>query len=163
TGPALCLGVFGAALVVTHLPGIYDAALRHPALHDGEHVLYLLAGSLVWFPILGGDPLPSRRLGGLAMLGYLLATMVPMALVGAGGRRRRAGGAVADRRGRAALTGCQYPRRHRAVALTRGGAGKASRRARARGSDQGVPLESGATGAGIQPVRAGLLVLPRDR
>ena len=70
-------------IVLTHLPSFYDATLRHSALHDLEHALYLLAGLLLWWQILDGDPVPSRRLGGLGKLVYMLLAMAPMALVGA--------------------------------------------------------------------------------
>lgn len=81
--PAVCVAVFAAATILTHLPGFYDATLRHPPLHGAEHLVYLAAGVWMWWPILGDEPLPSRRLGGLGMLVYLLVSMVPMALVGA--------------------------------------------------------------------------------
>jgi putative copper resistance protein D len=81
--PLACLTAFAAVTVLTHLPGFYSATLTHPVLHDAEHLLYVLAGMLMWWPILGDEPLPSARLGGLGMLVYLLATMAPMALVGA--------------------------------------------------------------------------------
>lgn len=83
TGPLQALGCFATVVVLTHLPAFYDAALRHPALHDAEHVAYLIAGLLMWSPLLDADPLPGRRLSGLGRLVYLLATMPPMALVGA--------------------------------------------------------------------------------
>ena len=83
TGPLPCLGVFYAVVLLTHLPGFYDATLRNPALHEAEHATYLLAGLLLWWPILDGDPVPAHRLGGLARLGYVLAAMPPMAIVGA--------------------------------------------------------------------------------
>jgi cytochrome c oxidase assembly factor CtaG len=70
-------------LVATHLPSFYDATLRDPVLHQAEHGLYLLSGLLLWWPLLDADPVPAHRLGGLARLGYMLAAMVPMALVGA--------------------------------------------------------------------------------
>ena len=41
---------------LTHLPAFYDATLRHPPLHDAEHAVYLVAGLLVWWPLLDGDP-----------------------------------------------------------------------------------------------------------
>jgi cytochrome c oxidase assembly factor CtaG len=81
--PAVCLTVFSAVLVLTHLPRFYDATLRHPALHESEHALYLLAGLMLWWPLLDGDPVPAHRLGGLGRLVYLLATMPAMAIVGA--------------------------------------------------------------------------------
>jgi cytochrome c oxidase assembly factor CtaG len=83
TRPAACLVAFGVVLLGTHLPAFYDATLRHPLLHDVEHVLYLLAGLLLYWPLLGGEPVPSKRLGGLGRLIYMLAAMPAMALVGA--------------------------------------------------------------------------------
>ncbi len=65
TGPLPCLGVFYAVVLLTHLPGFYGATLRNPALHEAEHATYLLAGLLLWWPILDGDPAPAHRLGGL--------------------------------------------------------------------------------------------------
>jgi cytochrome c oxidase assembly factor CtaG len=81
--PLSCLAVFSAVVVLTHLPGFYDATLRHPALHDAEHTAYLLAGLLMWWPLLDADPVAARRLGGLGRLVYMLAAMPPMALIGA--------------------------------------------------------------------------------
>ena len=83
TGPYLCLGVFSAALITTHLPPVFDATLRHPLLHELEHALFIGVGLLFWWPLLDGDPLPSRRLGGLGRIFYLLGSMPAMALVGA--------------------------------------------------------------------------------
>jgi putative copper resistance protein D len=70
-------------LLGTHVPAYYDATLRHPLLHDVEHLLYLLAGLLLYWPLLGAEPAPSRRLGGVGRLIYMLAAMPAMALVGA--------------------------------------------------------------------------------
>jgi putative membrane protein len=83
TGPAQSLTFFTAVVVLTHLPTFYDATLRHPLLHYIEHALYLVAGVLMWSPLVDGDPAPRRRLDGLGRLGYLIVAMLPMALVGA--------------------------------------------------------------------------------
>jgi putative membrane protein len=82
-GPAPSMVFFSAVILITHLSSFYDATLRHGALHDFEHGLYVVAGLLVWWQILGADPVPSHRLGGLGKLVYMLVAMVPMALVGA--------------------------------------------------------------------------------
>jgi putative membrane protein len=83
TRPSVCLATFTAVLVVTHLPTFYDATLRHLAVHEVEHALYLMAGVLLWWPLLDADPVPAHRLSGLGRLVYLLATMPAMAIVGA--------------------------------------------------------------------------------
>jgi putative membrane protein len=83
TGPLPCLLVFTLVVVLSHLPSFYDATLSSDALHELEHVAYLGAGLLVWWPILDADPVGSQRLGGLGKLVYMLVAMVPMAVIGA--------------------------------------------------------------------------------
>ena len=83
TSPTPALAFFGAAVVFTHLPSFYDATLRQPALHYTEHAIYLVAGLLMWSPLLDADPAPRRRLNGIGKLVYLIVAMMPMALVGA--------------------------------------------------------------------------------
>lgn len=82
-GPVPSLALFSAVVVLTHLPSFYDATLRHAALHDFEHGLYVIAGLFMWWHILDVDPVPSHRLGGLGKLVYMMVAMAPMALVGA--------------------------------------------------------------------------------
>ena len=83
TSPLAALAAFAAVVVLTHLPAFYDAAVRHDWIHYAEHLLYLLAGLLMWSPLIDGDPAPRHRLSGLGRLGYLIVAMLPMALVGA--------------------------------------------------------------------------------
>jgi putative membrane protein len=66
----------------THFTGLYELALRDPAVHALEHLAYLFAGLAFWIPLLGIDPLP-RSPGPAARLAWLLAAMPPMGLVGA--------------------------------------------------------------------------------
>jgi putative membrane protein len=82
-GPLPSLAFFSVVILLTHVPSFYDATLRHAALHDFEHSLYLFTGVLLWWHVLDGDPVPSHRLGGLAKLGYMIVAMLPMAIVGA--------------------------------------------------------------------------------
>ncbi|MBV9310481.1 MAG: cytochrome c oxidase assembly protein, partial [Solirubrobacterales bacterium] len=81
--PPLCIALFSAVVLLSHTPAFYEATLRHPALHELEHGAYLMAGLLLWWPVLDVDPTPSRRLGGLGRLIYLLAAMPAMAVLGA--------------------------------------------------------------------------------
>jgi cytochrome c oxidase assembly factor CtaG len=83
THPGTCLVAFFVVVGVAHLPAFYDATLRHPLVHDGEHAAFLAAGLLMWWPVLDGDPVPRRRLGGLARLSYVMVAMLPMTLIGA--------------------------------------------------------------------------------
>jgi len=81
--PALALAVFAAVLVGTHAPRFYDAALRHGALHDAEHLLYLGAALLFWQVVLAPEPHPRAASPVVRML-LVLAAMLPMAVVGVG-------------------------------------------------------------------------------
>ncbi|HET9721250.1 MAG TPA: cytochrome c oxidase assembly protein [Solirubrobacteraceae bacterium] len=82
TRPAGCLLTFFLVVLATHIPAFYDATLASPALHEAEHMLYLLSGLLLWWPVLGGDPAPSRRLDGLLQLAYVNLAMLPMEAIG---------------------------------------------------------------------------------
>jgi len=67
---------FTLVLYLSHFSGLFDAALNDPFVHDVEHVLYLGAALLFWWPVVGLDPAP-RRLSHAARIGYLLFQMPP--------------------------------------------------------------------------------------
>ena len=50
--PLLALPLWAAAQIVWHVTPVYDAALRHVALHALEHATFFLAGLLLWAVIL---------------------------------------------------------------------------------------------------------------
>ena len=81
TFPPLALALFAAALVGTHVPAVYDLALRNPAAHVAEHALYLATALLYWAPLVGSEPLAHRPSPAARIL-WLLLAMPPMALVG---------------------------------------------------------------------------------
>jgi cytochrome c oxidase assembly factor CtaG len=80
---ALCLVLFSVGVIAVHLPAFFDAAVRHTALHYLEHGLLVALGLVLWWPLIGGDPVPRHRLGGLGRVFYLIASMPAMALIGA--------------------------------------------------------------------------------
>lgn len=80
--PPACLAAFTAVVLGTHVPGFFDATVTDQTLHDAEHLVYLLAGVIMWWPLFG-EPAPSQRLGGIAALIYVTASMLPMTLIGA--------------------------------------------------------------------------------
>lgn len=80
TGPAGCVTLFAAVLLVTHLPAIYGLALSNDYIHEAEHGAYLLTSLLVWAPVIGVDPLPHRP-GPRGRLACMIVCMVPMVLV----------------------------------------------------------------------------------
>jgi putative membrane protein len=59
---------------VTHFSPVFDLALENEAVHQVEHVAFLAAGLLFWWPVVGADPAP-RRLGYPARALYVLLQM----------------------------------------------------------------------------------------
>jgi cytochrome c oxidase assembly factor CtaG len=57
TWPGLGVAAYTAVIVGTHLTSFMNLALRDPAAHNAEHVLYLLVGYLYFLPLLGREPI----------------------------------------------------------------------------------------------------------
>ena len=56
--PAVALPLWAANLYLWHLPFLYEAAVRHSAVHALEHVCFFTAGLVVWLPVLETLPAP---------------------------------------------------------------------------------------------------------
>ncbi len=79
--PFVGLAVWLGIIYLWHIPALYDAALRYPALHVLEHAMFIVAGIAFWWPLV--QPVPMRhRLGGMQALGYLLGARLGIALLG---------------------------------------------------------------------------------
>ncbi len=72
TNPVVALVCWGVNFYVWHLPALYQAALRHDALHALEHATFLAFGICVWMALLGPWPKPAWFNNG-ARLGYIVA------------------------------------------------------------------------------------------
>jgi cytochrome c oxidase assembly factor CtaG len=59
---------FAAVLWGSHMSGLYDLALVDPTIHVVEHILYLGAATLFWWPIFSPDPLRWRLHPGVRLL-----------------------------------------------------------------------------------------------
>jgi len=57
TNPAFCWLAATSALVVWHIPSVFELALRSDWLHEFEHASFLGAGLLFWWPVI--QPWPS--------------------------------------------------------------------------------------------------------
>jgi putative membrane protein len=81
--PVFAVIVYVATIWAWHVPGAYDLALRHYAVHALEHVSYALAGGLYWWHVL--SPIRNRRrLSGLGVVAYMAATKVLVGAMGMG-------------------------------------------------------------------------------
>ncbi len=73
--------IFNLVLAVWHLPFLYEATLRNEPSHVAEHLTFLAAGVLFWWPIMA----PSTRRRGLTPIGkiaYLGFAGVPPTILG---------------------------------------------------------------------------------
>jgi putative copper resistance protein D len=78
--PAVALTFFVATLWLTHFSPLYELSLEHEWLHVAEHLLYVVAGTLFWLPVLA--PVPLRPLNYPARLLYLAVALPQGALLG---------------------------------------------------------------------------------
>jgi len=60
TWPPVATAGYCTAVVSTHTPPVMDLVLESSAVHDGEHLLYLVAGYLFFLPVLGSEPIRWR-------------------------------------------------------------------------------------------------------
>jgi putative membrane protein len=79
THPAIALPLWLATYYAWHVPAAYDAALEHQALLHLEHVCYLAAGVLLWWPVLQDAP---HRLSNAARALYLFAAFLLASPIG---------------------------------------------------------------------------------
>jgi putative membrane protein len=73
--------VFNLVLAVWHLPFLYEATLRNQPVHVLEHLSFLAAGVLFWWPIL----VPAGERGAMSVMGkiaYLGFAGVPPTILG---------------------------------------------------------------------------------
>ena len=66
--------LFAVVMWVTHFSPLFNAALEDDRLHILEHLLYLTAGMLFWWPVIGADPI-RWRLAPVWRMVYLAAQM----------------------------------------------------------------------------------------
>ncbi len=79
--PFVGLAVWLGIIYLWHIPALYDAALRYPALHVLEHASFIVAGIAFWWPLI--QPVPMRqRLSGMQALGYLIGARLGIGLLG---------------------------------------------------------------------------------
>jgi putative copper resistance protein D len=74
--PVVAWVAFAAVMYATHFSGLYEASLRNPAVHGAEHLLYVSAAVLFWWPVVRRDPVP----GSFPWPGRLLYLVVAMPL-----------------------------------------------------------------------------------
>jgi cytochrome c oxidase assembly factor CtaG len=82
THPLVALPAWLVTYAVWHVPAVYDAALRNHALLALEHVSYVAAGLLLWWPVFQEEPhdLSSAQRAAYVAGAFLLASPVGLLL-----------------------------------------------------------------------------------
>ena len=80
TAPVRCFAIFTVVIAGWHLPPLYNYALAHHPVHIVEHLMFLAASVIMWWPIL--SPLPELpRLSYPGQMLYLFLLSIPMMIV----------------------------------------------------------------------------------
>lgn len=80
TRPAICFVVFNLVIAGWHLPVFYNAAMAHHGLHILEHLMFMAAAVLMWWPLLSQLPeLPRLAYPGQMLYSFLMS--IPMSIV----------------------------------------------------------------------------------
>ncbi len=72
--PVVTWSIFTVVLWFGHFSPLFDRALDDPFIHHLEHLLFLSAALLFWWPVVGLDPSP-HRMSYPARIGYVLLQM----------------------------------------------------------------------------------------
>ena len=78
--PLVAFPLWAVNLNVWHLPYLYEAAVRHGAVHGLEHSCFFAAGALFWAPVLEPLPGPAWFGSGAKLFYILVARLTSMVL-----------------------------------------------------------------------------------
>src|SRR5687767_11708794 len=80
TRPVRCFVIFNVIIAAWHLPPLYNAAMAHHSIHIVQHLTFMSASVLMWWPFL--SPLPELpRLSYPGQMLYCFLMVIPMSIV----------------------------------------------------------------------------------
>ncbi len=80
TKPTHTFAIFNVVMAAWHLPPLYNTAMAHHSVHIVQHLMFLVASVLMWWPVL--SPLPELpRLPYPGQMLYLFLMSIPMSIV----------------------------------------------------------------------------------
>ena len=75
-----CYLIFNVVVAFWHLPPVYNTAMAHHPVHIAQHLTFMVAAVLMWWPLM--SPLPELpRLAYPAQMLYCFLLMIPMSIV----------------------------------------------------------------------------------
>lgn len=82
TRPGVTWLVFQTVFLGWHDPNAYNAALYHDWVHDVQHISFLVAALLFWYPVIEAGPRLHGRFSPWGKIAYLLGAVPPNMVVG---------------------------------------------------------------------------------
>jgi putative membrane protein len=80
TKPTRCFLIFNVVVAAWHLPPLYNTAMAHHGVHILQHLMFMSAAVLMWWPFL--SPLPELpRLAYPGQMLYCFLMSIPMSIV----------------------------------------------------------------------------------
>ena len=80
TRPVTCFVVFNLVLAAWHLPPLYNTAMAYHPVHITQHLMFMAASVLMWWPLL--SPLPELpRLAYPGQMLYCFLMVIPMSII----------------------------------------------------------------------------------
>ena len=80
TRPIACFAIFNLVIAMWHLPVFYNAAMDNHAIHIGEHLMFMAAAVLMWWPLMSQLPeLPRLAYPGQMLYSFLMT--IPMTVI----------------------------------------------------------------------------------
>ena len=75
-----CFAIFNVVLSAWHIPALYNTAMLHHEIHILQHLTFLVASVLMWWPLM--SPLPELpRLSYPGQMLYCFLMVIPMSIV----------------------------------------------------------------------------------
>lgn len=82
TRPLVAFAIYNVVFVLWHFPFMYEAALENHDIHIGQHLMFIAAAVLMWWPVV--NPLPElQRMVGPVQILYLFGFGIPASIVSA--------------------------------------------------------------------------------
>ncbi len=79
TRPIPAIAIFNVILAAWHLPPLYNLAMAHHDIHIVQHLMFLAASVIMWWPVL--SPMPELpRIPRPAQMLYLFLMTIPMSV-----------------------------------------------------------------------------------
>lgn len=80
TKPIVCFAIFNIVIAAWHVPALYNLAMANHNVHILEHLMFMAAAVLMWWPLM--SPLPELpRLAYPGQMLYCFLMSVPMSIV----------------------------------------------------------------------------------